>query len=215
MKLFRPFKCENLIRLGKDNDGGYLVNPTDICKSSKLLSFGIGSDASFEQQFTELNDCLVEAYDLNAEKHEFFNDDKHTLHLSNIGTKWGQISVDNMLIEDNTFIKCDIEGGEYKILNDLIALSHKLSGLVIEFHSVNVASNYNELLNFISKVDLKLVHIHVNNYFYYKADTGNIPDILELSFTSDKNVKYDANLQLPHNLDMPNNPDDQDFKIMF
>lgn len=210
-KIFQPYACDDLIRLGKDHDGGYLVNVNDVNKTRKLLSFGVGTDVSFEKDFVQINDCLVDAYDKIPSNHDFFLDDRYALYDRNID----QLALSDILVDDDTFVKCDIEGQEYRIFDMLISRSHLLSGLVIEVHSLNEFDNYNGLLNFISKIGLKLVHVHVNNYFYYKTDNGNIPDILELSFTSSTNVKYDTRLQLPNRLDMPNNPNDEDFRICF
>ena len=44
----------DLIRLGKDNDGGYLVDKNSIYRSDFLLSFGISNDCSFEDDFITL-----------------------------------------------------------------------------------------------------------------------------------------------------------------
>ena len=35
-KIFKPFECNQLVRLGKDGDGGYLVNMHDVEKSNLL-----------------------------------------------------------------------------------------------------------------------------------------------------------------------------------
>ena len=45
--ILRPFKCDQLVRLGQDYDGGYIVNSRDIEKSDILISMGIKDDWSF------------------------------------------------------------------------------------------------------------------------------------------------------------------------
>ena len=112
-------------------------------------------------------------------------------------------------------MKCDIEGSEYGILEDIIKHTKRFTGMVIEFHDINKQENFHSLINFISKIDQKLLHVHVNNYFYYKTDTGCVPDILELTFTSSSNIKLEKIIALPNSLDMPNNPEDEEFKIIF
>ena len=62
---------------------------------------------------------------------------------------------------------------------------------------------------------LSLYLFHLNNYFYYKTDSGCIPDILELSFTSSPNIRLAKEINMPNKLDMPNNPDGEEFKILF
>ena len=207
-KLFQPFLCEDLVRLGKSNDGGYLINRVDVLKSDELISFGIGSDISFEEDFISLNPVNVKTYDSTVDSSSF----KH--FKENITFK----NIKGILEEARTnfFLKCDIDGGEYEIFGDLINYSRKMSGLAIELHSIANRDNFNEIMNFVSKIDLKLVHAHLNNYSYYIMDDQMyVPDVIELSFTSSINITYDDRIVLPHSLDMPNNPDDHEFKIFF
>ena len=51
MDNIRPYFFEQLIRLGRDYDGGYLVPVIAMERSSTLISFGYGNDASFERHF--------------------------------------------------------------------------------------------------------------------------------------------------------------------
>ena len=53
-KFFFYHTSNSLIRLGKKNDGGYLVSKNDIDKSDLLLSLGIYDDWSFENDFYNL-----------------------------------------------------------------------------------------------------------------------------------------------------------------
>lgn len=217
-KVLMPYYCEDLIRLGKNNDGGYLVNKEDVTKSSHLLSFGIGEDISFEIQFTDNNEWSgVTAYDSTiGNEHDHFFIGRHKLNKENIGT----YNI-NEVIGDrrDIFLKCDIDGSEYEILYDLIKNADKFTGVVIEFHDLSRNySNFNELTNFISKFDLRLVHTHINNYAYVvMSDTNTyVPDVLELTFSSSKkNTDLRKKIYLPHILDMPNNPNDDEFIISF
>ena len=60
---FKPKGTFNLIRLGKDNDGGYLVEKNSINGSKSLIAMGIGKDWSFEKDFHSLNPKKINAYD--------------------------------------------------------------------------------------------------------------------------------------------------------
>ena len=206
-KIFKPFYCDDLIRIGKDFDGGYLVNKEDLLKTKKLISFGIGEDYSFEKQFINQSNCLCETYDGSVDI-----DDKLIVHHKK--------NVDADLIknifsnENNIFLKCDVEGNEYQLIEEIINYSHIFSGMIIEFHDVSNFKNYNELTNLISKVEQKLVHLHINNYFYYKTENGPIPDVFEMTFTSSKNIK-NLFVEIPNRLDMPNNPNDEQFQLCY
>jgi hypothetical protein len=216
-KILEPFYCPNIIRLGKDHDGGYLVNKEDVLKSSRLLSFGVGDDTSFEEDFVKLNDCKIDAYDGTIEKQsEFFSNENRTLHFNNVGHKLGFKKVSNMLSETDkdVFIKCDIEGAEYEILDELIIYSSKLSGIVIEFHDIHEYPLFNLLSNFIAKTSLKLVHTHMNNWSYLETPNGYLPGCIELTFTSSDNIML-SSVSLPHRLDMTNAECREEFRISF
>ena len=54
-KIFSPSAKYKLIRLGKNNDGGYLVGENSILQSNYLISFGLDLDWSFEKSFKKKN----------------------------------------------------------------------------------------------------------------------------------------------------------------
>lgn len=207
-KIFKPFYCPDIIRLGKDYDGGYLLNSNDVSKSTRLLSFGIGTDTSFEADFYNRNACTVSAYDgtIDSCNQPFLHFYKQNIDAT--------IADYIDLTVANTFIKCDIEGSEYDILDTLIRHSRYLSGAVIEFHNVYDYSKFNELTNFIAKFGLSLIHVHANNNSYIEHDSGILPDCLELSFTSSDNIVY-SDVKLPHPLDMPNTNIRDELKIVW
>lgn len=60
--------ARNLIRVGRKNDGGYLVDADDIKRSKALVSFGINDDWSFEQDFVSMNDSPLWAFDASVGK---------------------------------------------------------------------------------------------------------------------------------------------------
>jgi len=45
---FKPENEYDLIRLGQDNDGGYLVEKKSINNSKSLITLGLGYDCTFE-----------------------------------------------------------------------------------------------------------------------------------------------------------------------
>ena len=53
-KTFLPKFKTSLIRVGKDNDGGYCV-PKKSVINSDLISFGLNDDWSFEKDFISIN----------------------------------------------------------------------------------------------------------------------------------------------------------------
>ena len=85
---------------------------------------------------------------------------------------------------------------------------------MIEFHEFNI--NQNKILNFINNTELKLIHIHVNNFG--KLTKKKEPSVLEMTFCKKKFLsRHKMNyVNLPNQtVDRPNNPKMRDFRIFF
>ena len=141
--------------------------------------------------------------------------------LKKIGRENNSITLDSIIRNyagnnEKIFLKIDIESYEYEILEDIVSHKNKLQGIVIEFH--NLTKNLNKIYNLIDNLntDLKLVHIHINNYSV--KETGQFPDAVELTF-SRKNLHVENiinNKDYPiKNLDFPNSKRNKDIKIRF
>jgi hypothetical protein len=119
--------------------------------------------------------------------------------------------------DKKVFLKIDIEGSEYLVLSELNKYYHQISGIVIEFHDVNVL--FDTVNKHIEKLKeyFDIVHIHVNNYGGISAD--NIPRVIEVTFENKKIFSGKSrlsDLQYPiFDLDSPNAPSMTDYKISF
>lgn len=228
-KILQPWRCADLVRLGKSHDGGYLINRRDLDRTVNLITLGLGQDWSFEKQFVNQRDCVLDAYDgspelcavLNRDPNfngyqEFFSGQR-AHHRIDVGHRSDQQSLKSILRDrQQVFLKCDIEGSEYDLLTDLITHSHLFCGLIMEFHDINQPNRFDQLANFIAKCHLQLVHTHVNNYQYFRDQHTAVPDVLELTFSAARDhLIFDPTLSLPHELDQPNNPHDQEFCLVF
>ena len=97
-----------------------------------------------------------------------------------------QITIPEILNKlENIFLKIDIEGDEYLILDKIKKNSKNLIFLIIEFHEVH--KNLKKIENFLKKLDLKLIHIHANNF--EGTNRNKIPKVLELSLLNKKFFK--------------------------
>ena len=235
--------AKNLIRLGKDNDGGYLVPKEDVKSSEMLISFGINDDWSFEKDFYAIKKSKILAYDASVNSllflknviknlfkfykphmfinacniyfsyKRFFRDEKthKQKFLSNkIGPNY--LSLDDVLIEagsDKAYLKIDIEGDEYRILDDIIYHQNLFTGLVIEFHDFDL--NIDKVESFCERFNLNVVHIHVNN-FGQIIQNNFLPTVIEVTFSTTKEL-LDRFIQ-PHELDMPNDKNESEIKII-
>jgi hypothetical protein len=88
------------------------------------------------------------------------------------------------------FIKLDIEGAEYDLLQNIVHLKQNLSGVCIEFHDLHSSSNRDKLASFLADLNFLIVHISVNEVCLTE---GNYPSVLEISL-----APSDQSIQLKH-----------------
>lgn len=100
------------------------------------------------------------------------------------------------------FIKMDIESSEYRILDELVKHASHISGLVVEFHDVDL--HREKIAHFIDTFPLKLIHIHSANSFRI-TDAHGDPLTLEITFAANPTRVAEAPT-LPHPLDRDSNP---------
>jgi hypothetical protein len=238
-KLLKPIFETDLIRIGGNNDGGYLIGKKSLINTKILLSIGIANNWRFEKDFILKNKKAdLVCYDnqlsliylfkyiyINFIKIFNFNFKNFFCSIRNLfdflfflkkyytkkfifGEDFNKI-IKN-LKKNQIFLKIDIEGNEYRILNEIIKFQNKLSGLVIEFHNIDV--HMIQIINFIKKFKLKLIHIHPNNYSEVSYDKN--PLTIEITFEKNP-IKINDFKSLPHPLDQKNNPTKNDIKIKF
>jgi len=116
----------------------------------------------------------------------------------------------------NIIFKCDIEGSEYQIIDELLKHQDKIDVMAIEFHWID--KNLNQFIEEINKIlkFFSIVHIHGNNHFQF-VEEANIPIILEITFVNNKYIQkkeYITNFPIK-NLDNPNNLHIEDLYFYF
>ena len=198
------------MRLGRNNDGGYVICDIQNINYNLLLSCGISDDISFEEDFcNKYNTTACYAFDgtienitISNKNISFFkqninnyNDDKNTNLHSTIE------------MFDNIFLKMDIEGYEIPWINSLnVKQLNKFSQIVIEFH---FPFSYKEVHAFdILNETHILVHFHGNNCCGVRNHKGvNIPNVFECTYVHKRHYSppYIFNTDvIPGVLDMNN-----------
>lgn len=105
------------------------------------------------------------------------------------------------------FLKIDIEGDEYFILDWILETQGQIRGLVIEFH--DVALHMPKILSFFEKFDHTIVNININNYG--KLTKSGEASIIEVTTTCQpRKMSKGQNIQ---DLNQLNNPDSWTYSI--
>ena len=221
LNLFKVYKFDNKIRLGSNNDGGYVCGELNT-KYDCYISAGISTEESFSRDF-------INKYNMNEYNSFGFDGNEYTNKISFIKkniNSFNDINNTNLheLIDkyNNIFLKMDIEGGEYPWLLSIDSNKlNKIKQIVIEFHGITNNSwgcNYNDKVKCLEKLSNThyIIHAHGNNY---GPVVNNIPDVIELTYVNKNyfNSTPELNtLPLPIvNLDYPNNSNITDINLNF
>lgn len=219
----RPKKSNNfeLIRLGPNRDGGYLV-PDDLHGISTLFSPGVAYATDFEKDCINrgmnvyMADYSVEeaAIKLQGNSHSFIKkfigcyDNEMFITLDT----WVNGIVDLQKSND-MMLQMDIEGYEFEaIINMSQALLNKFRIIVVEFHRLHRLWD-TDYLRIAESVFTKLllshecVHIHPNNCCGISSEKGiDIPRIAEFTFLRKDRFQGETDhvTRFPHPLDYDN-----------
>jgi hypothetical protein len=111
------------------------------------------------------------------------------------------------------FLKVDIEGDEYSIIEAIMRHASRTVALAIEFH--NTAAVRNGFCDAVQELqrEFEIVHLHGNNCGAAAAD--GLPRFLEMSFIRRSGARLPKRTELPIPIDRPNSPNRPDFSLRF
>ncbi|OCP19464.1 MULTISPECIES: FkbM family methyltransferase [unclassified Ensifer] len=205
---WKPIDAGGLIRLGSPRDGGYVVSERAVRASRLLISMGLNDDWQFEKEFRKLADVGVVCFDHSVTWKfwlRYYVEQALRLRWARLTRyldyRWffsrpgvehrpirigydqpGEVSVAGLLKEftgNDIFLKIDIEGSEYRILDDLVKYSDRFTSVVMEFHDIDL--NRDRIARFVEGMaNFKIVFLHANNYG--GSDGQGDPLVIEMSF---------------------------------
>ena len=209
-----------LIRLGGEADGGYLV-PNIMKNISYCYSPGVDFTASFEKELSEKYNIKSFMIDASVNKPPLSDSNFHFLpkYLGSL-TDNKFITLSNWLYETTgsnelgKILQMDIEGGEYDVLifEDSKTLA-SFSIIIIEFHFMEnlfqkdflkmVSSIFEKIYKYFS-----ICHVHPNNCGgTAELDGIKVPRVMEITFIRNDYIEECSNYEdivLPNILDRKN-----------
>jgi len=227
LELLTVYHFDNKVRLGINNDGGYVIGDLDGGYDC-YISAGVSNEESFSRDFIKkynMNKTNSYAFDgtINDYPYEYTRD--ITYVKKNIGSINDNNNVNlSYLIGNynNIFLKMDIEGGEYPWLSSLSENQlNKFKQIVIEVHGITDDS-YGSMIHdkIICLNKLKnthyIIHAHGNNFGYV---TNGIPYVVELTYVNKNYFTFPPELNRQEfpvdSLDFPNNTSVPDIKLNY
>ena len=239
----KPNFCDDIIRLGRKNDGGYLVSKSDIIASDTLLSFGIYDDWSFEEHFANINDVPIMAFDASsglklllkkarrrlasfklfkalffvgrAFSFTTFFSDKRIFISKFVGLDLPPMHISMEKVFENWASK------NLFLKMDIEGSEYRCLEAIIKNQEkiCGLAIEFHDVDLHLDKIsyfinDLKLSLIHVHANNSSPVTPLGIPLVLELTFS--RNCKCSSEERsLPHKLDAPNDPRKPEILLSF
>jgi hypothetical protein len=218
IRRLHPVACDKeLIRLGPDGDGGYLV-PNDLEGIAACFSPGVNNVAGFERDCAEMGmkvfmaDASVEH---PPEVHPHFQFVKKFIGATTQGDfisfeEW--VNESGIGADEDLLLQMDIEGCEYEALLSMPSgLQKRFRVIVVEFHFLDYLFS-EPLFSLYSRAFEKVlgthtcVHIHPNNISRpLKVGELEIPQMAEFTFLrNDRISRATFASQFPHPLDRDN-----------
>ena len=235
-----------LVRIGDNTDGGYLIPKVALDKADALLSLGLGENWSFDTQWHELHPTdPIHIYDGTITKElyakawpdgplpgfnrpepfdpvelyeNFWNTKDNLRHyVEMMGNRRGQTNLKtclDRLNSNNTFVKMDIEGGEYPLISEFIEHKDRIIGIAAEFHQLTSNPQQFAQAFFQLREHFELVHLHGNITF--QAGAEGLTDGIELTFLrKDLCNSTKKRYKIYHELDRSNVLNFYDFEYWF
>ena len=219
IKTLWPVECgRELIRLGPDSDGGYLV-PNDLADISACFSPGVSTTSGFEKEIADRG-IKVFLADASVEKpempHALFKFTKRNLGANSTSMtmtleEWIEAEVGDT--HNDLLLQMDIEGCEFEtLLATPVRVLKKFRIIVLEVHHLDhlwsrhffsiAKATFQRLLS-----THRTVHIHPNNCANPCRLHGlSIPPVMEFTFLRDDRFLMETSYRqdFPHRLDRDN-----------
>ena len=214
----KPQNCgRDLIRLGSDRDGGYLL-PDDLEGIQYCFSPGVGASADFENHLALLNiKSFLADYSIDRppiERPEFTFDKKY-LGANDADIFFTLESWKERYLNDykgDLLLQMDVEGSEYEVLISTPAdVLSTFRIMLIEFHYLH--KMFDPLIYHIYKACFERVlkhfhvaHIHPNNCCgSVRKGEIEVPRVMEFTFYNKNRVGRTTDKhEFPHPLDRDN-----------
>lgn len=199
LKCKRMDQAINFCRIGRVNDGGYIM--ADSFENVRIAySFGICDDVSWDE------DIANKGIDVFMYDHTISGlpKDNAKFHFSRIGLSSTRHEENQLLKsleeiinsnghseEKNMILKMDVEGAEIGGI-DITPQSvlEQFDQIVMEIHSLTREDCFKDIIRMLKKLNLthQLVHVHANNFgqVFYAGDIA-YSDAIEVSYMRKSN----------------------------
>jgi hypothetical protein len=230
IQLFKPYLINNndKIRLGPDEDGGYVTSTISLDSSIALFTYGVGHDARYEESYKNKYDKEVYLYDHTIGKETGWDLGKK-MNFINEGLGFKE-NCDDFInhykksgIAGDVLLKVDIEGDEYDYFEkvDIEEMAKITTGILLEMHWLTDSGYQKRAEKILTKIyeHFTLTHIHGNAWgTTWDYEGYKVPETFELSLVNNKYItskQFDLQDYPIIGLDVSNRRDYPDLDLKF
>lgn len=256
LSFLKPHVVHDLVRRGNRKDGGYVLPSSVLAMTDAVVSFGLSTDWSIEEDLAGANNGLtIHVYDHSVgiksfararknaalkflagraslkelrARHKTWADYKSFFvgkrvhfreRVFNRRDNSSDTTIETVFQRVNeaqhVFLKTDIEGGEYRVIPQILNFYKRIDLMVIEFHDIDPLRSIFEAQVKAALAHFNVVHLHGNNIAGVAAD--GLPECLEITFLS---KRFETTGIFRHELpiaglDVPNDPLRPDIAMHF
>ena len=209
----------NLVRIGKNNDGGYLMLDDFVERGGVAYSLGIAADVSWDKDMADRGyDIFMYDHTINA-----LPEDNVRFHWKKVGVaadkEYGSEfeTLEQMLDENGhsltkeMILKMDVEGAEWGCFSMTSTDTlDQFDQIVLELHQIIEFWIKESILEVLKKINQthQCIHVHLNNYSsHIMVDSVPYADSIEVTFVNRRKYSFvKSSHYLPHEKDQPCNP---------
>ena len=220
-----PYKTDlTKLRIGGNEDGGYIISEIPGIKYDGVYSYGSDDNIKFEKAIYNMYNVDSYVYDHTIDG---ITDKPEYIHFFKEGvascTQPNLDTIDNHIIKNkheectNLFMQMDIEGHEFMNTISQSKYLKNFAQIVIEFHfSYNIPFSYYYATLSKLNTHFTCTHVHGNNCLIQPWLDNNLPICIEATYVRNDliNSKVIEPNQLPINgLDCANDMTRPDLKL--
>ncbi len=222
LNLIRPWQMisDTKVRIGSDADGGYLM-PSSSRRSNTVLSIGIGTEVSFDNDLALLGARVIQfdhTIDASPSVHPNIQFHRKGWGARDEGPFVSLASMVKMIDwtqARHAILKFDTEGAEWECLagasSDDLARFEVLTGEFHDFQSLVNRDHFDRVHAVFDKLcsTHRVIHMHANNAGGMVMLGGiPFPRLLELTFMRKSSASFHGHSAepIPGPLDRPNVP---------
>jgi hypothetical protein len=228
LRVLKPYNIfQKKKRLGPNEDGGYVCSEFVLDNCSSLMTYGVGHDIRYEEEFFRLYNKPTYLFDHTLGWKEEFEHNGLKFIPEGLGSAENcedfYVHYERYGIKENVLLKIDVEGAEWEFFKnvDVTKLKNVVMGIIVEIHWIDSIDNRKNLAELFNRIEpyFVLEHTHANSWGYNFEHNGmSIPSVLELSFVNKKFVdkmEIDTADYPIDGIDYSNNPNIEDVNLGF